>query len=150
MRRKKRDKRFDRTVLKAIRSGKGLKQTEIDKIAGRYSDRLLKLRADTIARTETLQALQASKYETYRQAIASGEVEAQAVTKRWRDSRDGRVRFSHSALHDEEIGFGEAFITPLGSMLRFPGDTSLGAKTADIVQCRCISEYDIDFTRGLE
>ena len=65
--RKLRDRRFDRTVAKAIREGKPLAQSDIDRIVGRYSDRLLFYRGETIARTEGLTALNAGRHEGIQQ-----------------------------------------------------------------------------------
>lgn len=149
LRREKRDRRFDDTVRKAIKEGRPLTKGQIDTIAGRYNDRLLKLRADAIARTESLQALNASRHQSYVQAIQNGVIRADAITKRWKDSRDGRVRVSHYALHNKEASFNEPFISPLGSRLLYPGDTSQGALASDIVQCRCNVEYRVDFARGI-
>lgn len=150
LRREKRDRRFDATVRKAIETGKPIPKDKIETMTARYNDRLLKLRADTIARTESLQSLNAARYAAYEQAIQNGVVAPGLIKKRWKDSRDGRVRLSHIAMHNKEASFGEAFTTPLGSRLQYPGDTSLGAQPADIIQCRCLVEYRIDFAKGIQ
>lgn len=49
----RRDTRFDRTVLAAIGSGKSLLPETVNRIVGRHSDSLLKLRGETIARSRT-------------------------------------------------------------------------------------------------
>lgn len=144
-----RDKRFDRTVMKAIRDGQPIPRAKIDDITGRYADRVLKYRGDMIARTETIQSLNAGQFESLRQAIAGGAVDEEAITKTWRSARDGRVRASHKVLHGVKTSFLGVYETILGSRMLFPGDTSQGADAGDIIHCRCILEIFIDFARGI-
>ena len=54
--RSRRDKRYDRLVLRAIKGGKPLAEADIRQITQRYRDRLLNYRAETIARTSMLTA----------------------------------------------------------------------------------------------
>ena len=147
--REQRDQRSDRRILRAINNGERLTVAEVDSIVGRYSDRLLRLRAETIARTEALTSLQEARHEAYVQAIEAGQVRADAITKRWVTARDARVRDSHTGLHNESIGFNDVFRTSRGSALRFPLDRSLGADAGDIINCRCLAEYRISFSAGL-
>lgn len=148
LRREKRDKRFDANVRRALKTGKPIPRDKVNQMAMRYNDRLLKLRADTIARTEALQSLSASRHEAYAQAVREGVLPASAITKRWKDSRDGRVRDSHAGLHNDEKPFDQSFVSPLGSRLDFPGDTAHGARAADVVSCRCLMEYRVSFVRA--
>lgn len=140
-----RDKRFDRTVLGAINSGKPLSRATVDRIVGRYADRLLKVRADTIARTEALTAFNTARDESFRQAIEAGTIQAQDVTKTWKSAADSRVRDSHRTLNGQKRKMSELFQSPTGALMRFPGDTSINALGADTIQCRCIASYKIDF-----
>ncbi len=57
----RRDKRFDRTVTKALKEQTPLPADAVDRIVNRYSAGLLKLRADTIALNETFDAMAAAK-----------------------------------------------------------------------------------------
>ena len=50
-------------MRRAIKSGKPMPKSVIDQIMARYSDRLLKLRADTIALNETMSALNEAKMQ---------------------------------------------------------------------------------------
>jgi len=50
--RTRRDKRFDGIVRQAMSCGQPVGQLYIDRMAGRYSDRLLALRGETIARSK--------------------------------------------------------------------------------------------------
>ncbi len=147
LRRGRRDRRFDRTIEAAIREEKPISATMVEKIVGRYSDGLLKLRGDMIARSETMTALNGSRNEAMRQAIASGRVDARDVVKRWIATHDGRTRFTHRVLHGQEVGFDGVFTSPSGAVLRFPGDPS--APASEHVGCRCTLELRIDHTAAL-
>lgn len=143
--RQRRDKRFDAAVRKAIAAGKPLKEADIDRIAGRYADRLLQLRGEMIARTETMQAFAAGREQAMLQAIESGAVDAKNVTSIWETAHDKRVRESHHAMQGQTVPFGQPFVTPRGAQMRYPGDSSLGAGADEIVACRCIQRHKIDF-----
>lgn len=143
--RKRRDARFDGLVRKAIKAGKPLSQADIDRVTGRYKDRLLKYRGEVIARTETLAALQSGKVEGIQQLIDAGKLRADQVTKRWRATGDARTRDSHAAMNDQRVGFNAAFVTPSGFHMAHPHDSSLGAPASETIQCRCLMEFKIDY-----
>lgn len=144
--RARRDARFDRAILRAIKDGKPLPKGEVDRIVGRYKDRLLALRGEMIARTETLAGLNAGKEEGIRQLIDSGKVPRSAVKKRWRATGDDRTRDSHLALNDVEVGIDQPFVSPLtGAQMMFPHDQSRGAPASEVIGCRCFMEYKIDY-----
>lgn len=143
--RQRRDKRFDATVRKAMESGKPLSAEQIDKITGRYADRLLALRGETVARTESLTAMSAAREESYRQAIEAGDISPENVTCTWGATGDSRTRHSHMAMNGQERIFGEPFVTPSGARMMFPGDTSLGAGVEETIQCRCTKRYRINY-----
>lgn len=138
-----RDKRFDSIVARAIKDGKPLPEADIRRITQRYGDRLLKMRADAIARTESLNALRAGRHEGFEQLIDSGKVQADQVRIRWQATLDGRVRDTHRAMHDQRIRWGETFTSPSGARLAYPGDVTHGAPASEIVQCRCLGVYRI-------
>jgi hypothetical protein len=93
--RERRDRRFDAAVMKAIKAEKPMDRATVDRIVGRYSDRLLELRGEMLSRTETMAALGKSRDDAMRQAIQAGKVDASFVTKTWRAAGDGRVRHQH-------------------------------------------------------
>src|SRR5690606_18192795 len=93
--RQRRDKRFGATVRKAMREGRALSPEQIDRITGRYADRLLALRGEAVARTETLTAMNAARFESYRQAIEVGDLAPENVTATWGATGDARTRHSH-------------------------------------------------------
>lgn len=145
----RRDKRFDAQVRKAIAAGKPLNQETVAKIAGRLTDRYVQLRAETIARTETMTSVMSAKHEAFLQALAKSNRDASLVTRKWRSAGDRKVRHTHMILNGQEVrGMDLAFQSPSGAMLRYPGDTSLGAGPGEIIACRCDVEYNFDFAEA--
>ncbi|MEM7675135.1 MAG: phage minor head protein [Myxococcota bacterium] len=138
-----RDRRFDRTVLKAIREGRALDAATVNKIVGRYADNHLRLRGETVARTEILQAMNMSTREAYEQAIDTGAIARQEVKKVWRTASDARVRDPHGAINGTVVGIDERF----GNGLLHPHEP--GAPASEVVNCRCTTEYRIDFLARL-
>lgn len=150
LRMKLRDKRFDRTIIKAIEDGKPISKADADKMFARYSDNALRLRAETIARTETGNAVMRAQHEAFRQGLEKTGHTEDAVTRTWRDSGDSRVRESHDAMNGQTVkGLQETFVTPEGAQLMRPLDSSLGAPLDEIISCRCVEEVNIDFTEDL-
>lgn len=143
----RRDRRFDATVRKAIREGRKLDAAIIDRITGRYSDRLLQLRGETISRTEGLRALNAGRHEAALQMVDRGDIPADAVTLVWDATPSARTRDTHAAMDGQEVPLGQPFTSPSGAQMRFPGDTSLGAPARETINCRCSVRSKVDFTR---
>jgi len=148
--RARRDKRFDRTINKAIREEVAIPAETARKALDQYKNRLLALRGETIGLTEGLASLQAAKREAYVQAVEAGKISESAVRRTWRDVGNLRVRHSHRIMNGETVGLNEPFRTPTGARLMFPGDTSLGAPASETVRCRCDVNYRIDFLANLE
>lgn len=146
MSRKRRDRRMDPKIRRALRDGKPLKKDDVDMMVGQYSDSLLKLRGEMIARTETLISIHSGQEEAMRQLVASGAVGIEDVTKTWRSAHDARVRFGHMVLEGQKIPYSETFSSPTtGARMKHPGDMSLGARGEDIIGCRCHAQYRVDY-----
>lgn len=143
LRRARRDKRFDRSIAKAIKDGKPLTGEQITKIVNRYSDSLLKLRGETIARTEALASLHAAQYEALRQLVDTGKVTASQIRRVWDSAGDLRVRTSHRLADGQSVGLDDDFVMPSGVRMRYPGDPRGGP--AEVVNCRCHVKVRIDF-----
>jgi hypothetical protein len=135
-----RDRRGDRSVRAAVKRGQPLPQEKIDWLVRRYSERYIKHRAEVIGRTEALRAVHQGNEELYRQAIASGQIEASALRRTWRTRLDTRERRTHRYLNGEERRWGEVWQTENG-VLRFPGDPE--APAVETIQCRCALETRI-------
>lgn len=147
--RKARDRRFDRAVLRALRDEKPIPASEASRIVSRYRDRLLKYRGDTIARTELLGSLHHAQNEGLQQLVDNGTVRADQITRKWDSAEDSATRDSHRAMDGQTVGVNEPFTTGAGYRLMHPGDTSLGAPGAEVINCRCVSRPNIDFIAGL-
>ena len=124
----------------------GRPQSQIDRMAQRYSNKLLRQRGETIARTETLKALNAGRQEALDQLIENpnNDVRAEDVVRAWDSTGDARTRETHAAADGQVVPQGEAF-TVGGYSMMYPGDTSLGAPAGETVNCRCYSDVRIDF-----
>lgn len=149
--RNRRDKRFDRTIAKAIREGTPIPADTVTRMLGQYENALLKLRGDTIARTETISALNASNQEAFRQGLEKTEYTAQDVTRVWKATTDERVRHDHRAMNNiEVVGLDTPFTLPDGSQMLFPGDSSLGAPASQLINCRCFQFLRLDFMKNID
>lgn len=148
-----RDKRFDAKVRKSFEAGKPLNEETRQKIVTLYKNRALKFRADAIARTETIQSVNRSTYQTYKQLLAEG-IDKSAITKVWDDVGDGKTRPSHFAMGrtygKKGIPVDQEFVSPTGARLMYPGDRTLGAPASEIVNCRCLLRYKINFLAGVD
>ena len=151
---KLRDRRFDSVVKKAMADKRKLKPSEIDRLVTSYKVKALKYRGETIGRTETLQSINRGAAASYAQAINEGKLNRSQVTKEWDDASDPRTRRTHRKMgvtygKGKGIGVDDIFVSPSGSRLKQPGDTTLDADASEIVNCRCIVKYRIDWFKGL-
>lgn len=133
--RRLRDRRFDRTIRTAIRNDTPLGAEQIDRMVGRYRERFLKFRAETIARTEALRSVHEGHEDMMQQAFDEGVVDPEQVQRKWVTAGDERVRESHSALNGQLRAPGEVWQGFEGA-LRFPGDPF--APPAETISCRCV------------
>lgn len=74
-------------------------------------------------------------YRQYSKAVKSGKAK-----KKWIDVGDKRERKTHLEVGGITLPIGEPFSVG-DSLLQFPKDTSLGASTDEIVNCRCSIQY---------
>ncbi len=142
--RERRDKRLDGIVKRAIRDEKPVSAKDMDSITARYSDRLLQLRGENIARTESLDALRAGQAEAVTQAMEQADIRPSEAQKEWSTSGDERTRMDHAIAEGQRVPMNQPFRVG-GYLLRYPGDSSLGAPASQTIQCRCRSRTDIDF-----
>lgn len=85
-------------------------------------------RAELIARTELVQSENFGIYESY-QAAGVEMIEWLAYT----DGKSGDRH--HERMNHKRVKIGEDFVTPLGNVGRFPGDTRLPIE--ETARCRC-------------
>ena len=140
--RKLRDRRFDKMVQRSIDEGEPLSKTDIDRITGRYNDRMLKYRGDMVARTEAHGALSSGQHEGFQQAIDSGKIKS--ASKAWvhnsanQDEREDHVSLSMAPA----IPFDQAFVLPDGTRMQYAHDPAGGAKHN--IFCRCTTRYQVE------
>lgn len=130
-----RDARWDGAVKRAMHSSTPLDPKMIDRMVDRYSARMLAYRAETIARTESLRAMQVAQQLVWEQAVKRGAVDANRTTKTWMTCRDERVRHEHAAMHLKTIPFNAYFDTE---------DTGRIWAPPRAVNCRCLPMFQTD------
>lgn len=143
----RRDRRFDATVKAAIEAEKPVPVDMVARITGRYSDRLLELRGEVIGQHETALSLFGARNEAFRQAIASGHVAAQDVTKTWHHFASEHPRMQHVAMAGQAVQFDQPFILPDGMAMMHPHDPS--APASQTLGCKCQADYSIDHIGAL-
>ena len=150
LKRGRRDKRLDSVVRSAISDGKPVSAGLVESATRNYKNSLLNLRGETIGRTESLAAVNAGKHEGFVQGISKSDINPAHVKRVWSTAGDSRVRNDHAIMNGQEvIGLDTPFVSPTtGAMLKHPGDGSLGAGAEDIINCRCIEIYEVDYFEG--
>lgn len=133
--RARRDKRFDAMVRKAIDTNTPLTDKQAAVIANAYSEGLIKMRAEAIARTEALRSISSGRHQAMVQAIEKGELHPDDVTRVWSSTMDKRTRDSHAWMNKQEVRHDEPFRTADGAAIMYPCDPA--APAAESIQCRC-------------
>lgn len=137
-----RDKRFDRAILNAITDKSPLKPDQVARQLERFETRLLNRRAETIARTETMDALYRAHMLRWQQAVDAGKIKESELRRFWHVAKDERVCPICAAipgLNPEGVGFHEPFQTPEGE---------LDGPTAH-PNCRCVVFTRIVFEKNV-
>ncbi|MCP3657205.1 MAG: hypothetical protein GY766_20320 [Herbaspirillum sp.] len=145
LRMSKRDRRFDRTIRKMLKEGRTPTEAQINKWTGRYSDKLLKLRGDTIARTETAAAVEQGRFDAFRQGMDAKGYPHQYAIKEWRHGGGGmKPRVQHVAENESEVrGLDTPFRMPDGTLIQYPHAPDTPAKHA--INCTCSLLVRIDW-----
>lgn len=141
LRRALRDKRFDPTVQSWAEGTAEPDPAKVDAMVARYAERSLAARAQTIARTESLQATNSGIRDAYVQAVGSGRLHPGEVRRRWLVVPDERlcpVCGSIALLNDHNgVGVNEPYKSingPIMAPLAHPN-------------CRCTEIYTTDLSR---
>lgn len=132
----KRDRRFDAVILKSLQTGKPLTQDQIDRITRNYSNKLLLSRGKTIARTERGLAVNAGRFEAWRQAADKLGVSPDRIRKQWiHTGRAREDRPDHQAANKMTVrGLDTPFIIG-GVAYAYPHDPSVSAQHS--INCMC-------------
>jgi hypothetical protein len=101
----------------------GMAQDKINKMVERYRQRYIKHRAEMIARTESINALNQANMETWRQMEEQGMVNRDQVRRFWLVARDERTCprcRPIPALNPNGVGMDQAFETPQDGLVMSP------------------------------
>ena len=116
---------------------------ELAIFAGIGLDRRLRGRTQAVVVLETQAPAELTRFS---EAMAIfGDTPAGMVARRvkeWVTMGDDRVRAWHAAVDSDQVDAAEPFRV-MGEELMYPGDTSLGASAANVVNCRCSVHYDV-------
>jgi hypothetical protein len=118
-----RDRRYDATIRKAIRTGQPIAKDLQERMVEAYRSRALRRRAETIALNEAGEVLHRAQQEAWDQVIARGVVAETRVRRFWITVGDDRVRPTHAAvpgMNKKGVGLKQPFQTPKGPALN-PG-----------------------------
>jgi hypothetical protein len=144
-----RDRRLDTYVEQSIESGKPIPEKIVQRMSGRYSDRLLNYRGETIARTELHVSLHSAQDEALNQMVDAGKVRRQDITETWDSSEDSVTRKTHRDADKQPRDKVTGVFTVGGYSMKFPGDSSLMAPAEETINCRCRAVVSIDFLASL-
>lgn len=145
------DKRLRAMVEKAMKDGRALSAAQIARIVQNYERNALLSRGLTIARTETLKAIEEGKYEAWKQGLEKTGIPEQFIIREWRHTgRAVRDRPWHQAFHGAQVrGMQVPFVLPSGAAMMHPHDSSYGAGARENINCMCQARYSID-RKGLK
>lgn len=128
-------------------NGKPLSQLDQARTAGALTARKLRGRLRSIATTETQNAAETSKateaevLSGRQPSIITSTPSDAGVEKEWVTVGDEKVRIDHVKADSQMRDLSKPF-TVGGQLLRWPGDTALGATVENVINCRCSSVYD--------
>jgi hypothetical protein len=144
LRLKLRDKRFDRIINAARKTGKPLTETQIKAILAAHKQKALAYRGKLIAANESFTALAAGRHESYRQMIEAGV--ADGVTKKWVHGLSLDARVNHVTLNGTVVDFEQPFDLGGGVFAQHPHDANLPA--SETLGCRCSTVYRLVLPKG--
>lgn len=89
--RRLRDFRYDKVLQQALDQRRPLTKAQIDQMVEAYARKFVKLRSQTVARSESIRALNAGQRQTWQASIDKGLVDRSLVYKRWLVAPDERT-----------------------------------------------------------
>lgn len=146
-----RDRRLDGRIKAAIRDGTPVPPDLVDRMTSHYADRLLKRRAEDVARTETGAAVMGARKEEWNQALDKIGKPPEAVIKTWRHgggSKDPRPW--HEDMNGRSVrGLNTPFVLPPPSTAQMQHALDLEGGPKECANCTCSTDFRIDHTWGL-
>lgn len=140
----------EQRILKAFRAGTEVPLNERVISERQYSNALLKSRGDTVAATETANAVMAARQEQWVQLAEAQGLDARAVKKTWQHRRGGAKEFrpAHLAMSGKTVqGLFTPFIFPDGTRMQYAHDPAGGARNN--INCGCDTTYSLNRAHGL-
>jgi hypothetical protein len=125
-------------MLRRMKRGESLTESQVESLTERYRKAQLKYRAEMIARTESARNVHAGSEESFRQAIERGDLDAADLVREWHPgpaTKHARKDHRESFLLDQRPGWGERFRMADGAEMLYPGDEDGGA--SNVIHCRC-------------
>lgn len=126
---------IDRSIRAARDADRSLTGEQIERAVAAYRQNAIRMRAETIARTESQRIAHQGSDGLYSQALRRGDLQAEQIECAWLATKDPRTRDTHREMDGQTRDWGEPFDSPSGAQLRFPGDPEAPAK--ETVNCRC-------------
>lgn len=144
------NKATENRILRAYRNGEAVSPKDIKISESQYHNALLKERADTIARTETANAVLSARSEQWDQLDRDGIVNGDEVIKTWHHRRGAvNERPDHMAMSGKSVtGINTPFVFPDGSTLQYPHDPNGAAR--HVINCGCDVTYRVNHAKDIE
>lgn len=141
----------EQRIIRAYKSGTAVPEADRAISERQYSNALLKARADTVANTETANAVMSGRMEQWRQLIETKGIDPESVIKTWHHRRGAFKdhRPDHLAMSGRSVrGLFTPFVFPDGAQLQYAHDPDGGAK--HVIGCGCDTTFRVDHSVGLE
>ena len=140
----------DRSMDAMLRRGEPLTAAQRERYLRTYTNKSLKTRGDTIARTETARAVETARFDAFNEGLGQTGYPPEAVTKTWLHGGGGmNPRDQHIAMHRVEVrGLNTPFYMPDGASGQHTHDPALGVR--HVANCTCDTRIRVDYSWGLE
>ncbi|RSE60400.1 hypothetical protein EGT81_12785 [Alcaligenes faecalis] len=141
----------EQRIIRAYKAGTAVPEADRAISERQYSNALLKARADTVANTETANAVMSGRMEQWRQLIETKGIDPESVIKTWHHRRGASKdhRPDHLAMSGKSVrGLFTPFVFPDGAQLQYAHDPDGGAK--HVIGCGCDTTFRVDHSVGLE
>jgi hypothetical protein len=143
------NKATENRILSAYLKGTAVPESQRIISEKQYTSLLLKARADTIARTETGQAVMSARFEAWRQAAEAEGYTVDAILKTWRHgSHSKQARPEHIAMNGTTV---RGLYTPFefkNGVKKMHALDGEGFGRHDI-NCGCSTDFRLDRSKGL-
>jgi hypothetical protein len=141
----------EQRIIRAYKAGTAVPEADRLSSERQFSNALLKSRADTVASTETANAVMSARDEQWQQLAESKGLDKSAIIKTWHHRRGAtkESRPDHVAMSGQSVrGLDTPFVFPDGTSMQHAHDPAGGAK--HVISCGCDTTYRLDHSMGLE